>query len=146
MTKNNFELVKKSWAIIAKIDFEIVGGAFYIRLFQIAPELRPMFNGASMTEQSKKLGCMLSYVISKFDSMEDILTEVQALAKRHTKYGVKDEHYNAVGSALMWTLEQGLGDYWTDELNTAWIDFYETLSAEMIAAQHIEFLQGGNSV
>ena len=137
MTKNNFELVKKSWVIVAKIDFEIVGGAFYIRLFQIAPELRPMFNGVSMTEQSKKLGCMLSYVISKFDSMEDILKEVQALAQRHTKYGVKDEHYKAVGTALMWTLEQGLCAYWTDELNTAWIDFYETLSAEMIAAQHI---------
>ncbi len=137
MTKYNFDLVKKSWAIIAKIDFEIVGGVFYIRLFHIAPELRPMFSGASMTEQSKKLGCMLSYVISKFDSIEDMLTEVQALAKRHTKYGVKDEHYNAVGSALMWTLEQGLGDYWTDELNTAWIDFYETLSAEMIAAKLI---------
>ena len=135
MTKHNFELVKRSWTIIEKIDFEIVGGTFYIRLFQISPELRPMFNGVSMTEQSKKLGCMLSYVISKFDSMEEVFAEVQALAQRHTKYGVKVAHYKAVGSALMWTLEQGLGEYWTEELNTAWIDFYETLSEKMIAVQ-----------
>ena len=136
MTKNNFDLVKKSWDIIAKIDFEIVGGAFYIRLFQIAPELRPMFKSGSMTEQSIKLGCMLSYVISKFESMEDLLTEIKALAERHTKYGVKDEHYKAVGEALVWTLEQGLGEYWTEALDIAWKDFYETLSAQMMAAQH----------
>jgi hemoglobin-like flavoprotein len=78
---------------------------------------------------------MLSYIISKFESMEDIIGEVKELAERHTKYGVKDEHYNAVGSALMWTLEQGMGEFWTDELNNAWIDFCETLSTEMIAAQ-----------
>lgn len=136
MTKNNFELVKKSWAIIAKIDFEIVGGTFYIRLFQIAPELRPMFKSVSMTEQSIKLGCMLSYVISKFDSIEDIIGEVKGLAERHTKYGVKDEHYKAVGEALIWTLEQGLGEYWNEALNIAWKEFYETLAEEMMAAQH----------
>ena len=136
MTKHNFELVKKSWAIIAKIDFEIVGGTFYIRLFQISPELRPMFKEGSMTEQSIKLGCMLSYVISKFKSMEDLLIEVKALAERHTKYGVKDEHYVAVGEALLWTLEQGFGEYWNEALDIAWKDFYETLSAQMKAAQH----------
>lgn len=136
MNKNNFELVKKSWDIIAKIDFKFVGGAFYIRLFQIAPELRPMFKTSSMTEQSIKLGCMLSYVISNFDNLKDILEEVKDLAERHTKYGVKDEHYKAVGDALMWTLEQGLGEYWNEALDIAWKDLYKTLSAEMMAAQH----------
>jgi len=135
MTNDNFELVKKSWAIIAKIDFEIVGGAFYIRLFQIAPELRPLFKNTSMTEQSVKLGCMLSYVISKFEQADDIIEELKTLAQRHTKYGVKEQHYIAVGNALLWTLEQGLGEYWNEELHSAWIDFYETLSAIMIDAQ-----------
>jgi len=135
MTNNNFELVKKSWSVIAKIDFEIVGGAFYIRLFQIAPELRPLFQTNSMTEQSVKLGCMLSYVISKFEQADAIIAEVKSLAQRHTKYGVKEEHYTAVGNALLWTLEQGLGEYWNEELSNAWIDFYDTLSAVMIAAQ-----------
>ena len=135
MTNYNFELVKKSWSIIAKIDFEIVGGTFYIRLFQIAPELRSLFKTNSMTEQSVKLGCMLSYIISKFDQLDDLLIEVKSLAERHTKYGVKEPHYIAVGSALLWTLEQGLGEYWNDELNIAWIEFYENLSSVMITAQ-----------
>ena len=133
MTTYNYELVKKSWDIIAKINFEIVGGIFYIRLFEIAPELRPMFKSNSMKEQSMKLGCMLSYVISKFDNMDDILNEVASLAERHKQYGVKDEHYISVGAALLWTLEQGLGEYWTEELNIAWTEFFGTLSAVMIA-------------
>lgn len=135
MTKENFELVKRSWATISKIDFEIVGGTFYIRLFEIAPALRPMFKTTTMAEQSVKLGCMLSYVIAKFESMDELLDEIKALALRHTRYGVKEDHYKAVGEALLWTLEQGLGEYWNEELDIAWKDFYDTLSAEMISAQ-----------
>lgn len=84
-----------------------------------------------MREQSIKLGCMLSYVISKYESLEDVLLEVKALGERHKKYGVKDEHYEAVGEALLWTLKQGLGEYWSLELANAWKEFYETLAAKM---------------
>ena len=135
MTKNNFELVKQSWDIIARIDFEIVGGAFYIRLFQIAPELKSLFKSTSMTEQSMKLGCMLSYVISKYD-MDEMLTEARSLGARHIHFGVKDEHYKAVGEALLWTLEEGLGAYWNVELSTAWKEFYEIVSTHMMAAKY----------
>ena len=65
-----------------------------------------------------------------------MLTEIKALAERHTKYGVKDEHYKAVGEALIWTLQRGMGEYWNELLEIAWKDFYETLANQMIAAQH----------
>ncbi|AXY74654.1 hemin receptor [Paraflavitalea soli] len=131
MNTSNFELVRKSWISISKIDYEVVCGTFYIRLFQIAPELKGMFKNTSMTEQSIKLGCMLSYIISKYESMDDVLLEVKALGERHQKYGVKDEHYKAVGEALLWTLKEGLGEYWNFELANAWKEFYETLAAKM---------------
>ena len=92
MNKANFELVKKSWATISTIDYEIVCGSFYIRLFQIAPELRHMFSNTSLPVQSVKLGCMLAYVIAKYESMDDVLQEVKALAERHKKYGVTSQH------------------------------------------------------
>lgn len=144
MNSNNLELVKKSWANISKIDFEIVGGTFYIRLFQINPELRRLFKNASMKEQSIKLGCMLSYVISRFDSTEDILAEIKLLAERHSNYGVKEEHYEAAREALLWTLEQGLGEYWNDALSIAWKEFYETLANQMIAVQRDKIDQVNN--
>ena len=135
MTTNNIELVKGSWAMVAKMDMETVGGLFYNRLFEIMPEVKPMFSRSSIPEQSKKLLTMLSYVISKLDKLEDILDEVAKLARRHTQYGVIDEHYTAVGIALLWTLEQGLGEKWNEELKAAWTEVYMTLAGAMMASQ-----------
>src|ERR671912_58610 len=99
MTAHDINLVQKSWATVATIDMEIVGGLFYNRLFEIAPEVKPMFSRSSMTEQSRKLLSMLSYVMAKLDKLDDILDEVAKLAKRHVQYGVKESHYTAVGAA-----------------------------------------------
>ena len=77
---------------------------------------------------------MLNYVISKLDHLEDIIGEIEKLAKHHTTYGVKEEHYAVVGDALLWTLEKGLGEDWNDELKGAWADCYSTLATAMINA------------
>jgi len=132
MIKKNIELVKSSWALVSAMDMETVGALFYNRLFEIAPEVKPMFSKTAMPEQSKKLLTMLSYVIAKLDKLEDIIDEVKKLAQRHEGYGVKAAHYTAVGSALLWTLEQGLGAHWNEELKAAWIEVYNVLSDAMI--------------
>ena len=136
--QHNIELVKENWARIATMDMQIVGGLFYNRLFEIMPEVKPMFNRTSIPEQSKKLLGMLSYVISKLDKLEEIIGEVRKLAIRHTTYGVKEEHYAAVGAALLWTLEQGSGDAWNASLAIAWTEVYSILSAAMMNAQAAE--------
>ena len=136
MTSYQISLIKKSWAQVAQIDAETVGSLFYNRLFEIAPEVKPMFSRTSLPEQSKKLLHMLAYIINKLDKLDDILSEVKKLAQRHIHYGVKDEHYTAVGSALLWTLEKGLGDNWIPELESAWIECYTVLSGAMIASSH----------
>ncbi|MEO8771085.1 MAG: globin domain-containing protein [Ferruginibacter sp.] len=138
MTTNTIDLVKNSWALIAKIDMETVGGLFYNKLFEIAPEVKPMFSRSAMPEQSKKLLGMLSYVISKLDRLDEILDEVKKLAQRHNAYGVKGAHYTAVGTALLWTLEQGLDTYWNNEMKVAWTEVYTVLSGAMISFSQTE--------
>jgi hemoglobin-like flavoprotein len=138
MTTKNIELVKKSWALVSKIDMEVVGGIFYNRLFEIAPEVKSMFSKTTMPEQSKKLLTMLSYVIAKLNKLDDIMEEVAKLALRHSSYGVKDEHYTAVGTALLCTLEQGLGTQWNEELKGAWIEVYTVLSDAMMNACKVD--------
>jgi hemoglobin-like flavoprotein len=81
---------------------------------------------------------MLSYVIVKLDKLDDILDEVAKLAQRHEGYGVKADHYTAVGTALLWTLEQGLGAAWNEELKAAWVEVYTVLSEAMINAAKVE--------
>ena len=136
MTSHEINLVKDSWKTVATIDMETVGELFYNRLFEIAPEVKPMFSRSSISEQSKKLLSALAYIIAKLDKLDDIIDEVKKLARKHTQYGVKESHYAAVGAALLWTLEKGLGDSWNEELKNAWIKTYTILSGAMIAAQN----------
>ena len=63
------------------------------------------------------------------------LTANRECEPEHTKYGVKDEHYSAVGSALIWPLEKGLGEHWNDDVRIAWTEIYITLAGAMMTAQ-----------
>lgn len=133
MTSHQIAMIKTSWQAAATLG-DAVGELFYGKLFEIAPEVKPMFTQISVKEQSRKLLAMLSYVISKLDKLQDILDEVAKLAQRHVHYGVKAAHYAVVGEALLWTLEQGLGESWNEELKEAWTRCYITLSGAMINA------------
>ena len=61
---------------------------------------------------------------------------IMELARPGVGYGVKDSHYDSVGVALLWTLEQGLGAAWSDEAAVAWKEVYGLLSSIMRNAQH----------
>lgn len=88
---------------------------------------------ADMTEQRKKLMAMLVAVVNGLANLDSILPAASALARRHVAYGARAEHYPVVGSALLWTLEKGLGEAWTPELADAWTAAYGTLSGFMIS-------------
>ena len=92
---------------------------FYGRLFEIAPAIKPMFRG-DMKEQGSKLMAVLASVVHGLGDLESVLPAARALAKRHVGYGVKASDYTPVGSALLWTLERGLGTQWTPDLAAAW--------------------------
>jgi len=64
-----------------------------------------------------------------------LLPAVRNLAQRHQRYGGGDRHYLIVGSALLWTLERGLGDGFTPEVRDAWAAAYKVLSDTMLAAE-----------
>ena len=63
--------------------------------------------------------------------------------ERHAGYGVRDEHYEAVGEALLWTLETGLKDAFTSEVRDAWVTAYGWLAYTMQrgAASHADASQ-----
>ena len=131
MTPDQIKLVQESFAKVAPIS-ETAAVLFYGRLFEIAPTVKAMFP-ADMTEQRKKLMAMLATVVNGLGNLESILPAASALAKRHLSYGAKPAHYPVVGSALLWTLEKGLGDSWTPEVAEAWTAAYGTLSGFMIS-------------
>ncbi|HVX75903.1 MAG TPA: globin family protein [Bradyrhizobium sp.] len=131
MTPEQVALVQQSFAKVAPISDQ-AATIFYDRLFEIAPPVRAMFP-SDITEQRKKLMATLAVVVNGLANLESVLPAVSALAKRHVGYGAKPEHYPVVGSALLWTLEKGLGDGWTPEVADAWSAAYATLSGFMIS-------------
>ena len=135
MTPDKIALVQKSFSQVVPIADQ-AAMLFYDRLFEIAPEVKPMFHDADMAEQRRKLMATLGIVVTGLTRLETVLPAASALAKRHVSYGVKDEHYPIVGSALLWTLEKGLGEAWTPETADAWTTAYGTLSSYMISEAH----------
>ena len=77
---------------------------------------------------------MLSTIVGRLDRLDELTEEIKQLALRHVDYGVKASHYRAVGSALLWTLQQGLGADWNKEVEAAWEACYGILSNTMINA------------
>jgi hemoglobin-like flavoprotein len=129
MTPNQAELVQRSWKQVEPIA-ETAAELFYGRLFTIDPSLRALFRG-DMKEQGRKLMSMIAFAVKGLSRLEQIVPGVQALGRRHAGYGVKDEHYATVAAALVWTLEQGLGDAFTGEVRDAWTAAYGLLASTM---------------
>lgn len=138
MENSTVSLVQTSFKKLIPVADQ-VGEAFYARLFESYPAVRPMF-AEDIGPQSKKLVQMLALVVNGLDKLDTILPAVQQLARRHNDYGVVDAHYDAVGNTLLWTLRHGLRSDFTPEVEAAWTKAYGTLSAAMIAAAKEEAL------
>ena len=132
MTPEQLVLVKSSWEKVVPIS-DKAAELFYGKLFELDPSLKALFKG-DMVEQGKKLMKMINTAVNALDKLETIVPAVQDLGKRHVGYGVRDEHYDTVAAALLWTLEAGLGDAFTDEVKEAWTITYTILADTMKAA------------
>jgi hemoglobin-like flavoprotein len=131
MTPAQVALVQASFAKVAPVADQ-AAQIFYDRLFAVAPQVRSLFPN-DLTEQRRKLMATLAVVVNALDKLETVLPAASALAKRHVSYGAQPAHYPVVGEALLWTLQRGLGDTWTDDVAAAWTAAYTTLSNFMIS-------------
>ena len=133
MTPTDIVLIRDSWAAVVPIA-DTAAGFFYGRLFELDPAIERLFRRTDMAAQRKVLMQTLTVVVKSLDRLEQIVPAVQALGRRHAGYGVREEHYATVGAALLWTLEQGLGDAFTAPVHDAWATAYGTLASVMIEA------------
>lgn len=129
MDERQITAVQSTWAQVEPIA-PTAAALFYGRLFELAPETRPLFTG-DMAEQGKKLMMMIGTVVASLDRLERVVPAIQALGRRHAGYGVEPAHYDVVGAALLWTLGEGLGDAFTTEAHDAWAAAYGVLATTM---------------
>ena len=132
LTPSQAAAVMQSFALV-RPHADRAAAQFYHRLFALDPKLRPLFP-ADLAEQGRKLMQMLGTVVEQLDRLDAVLPGIKALGARHAGYGAKEAHYDTAGGALLWTLEQGLGDKFTPEVRTAWIAAYTLIADAMKAA------------
>jgi hemoglobin-like flavoprotein len=110
---------------------------FYECLFELDPNVRALFK-SDMSEQKKKLMQTLTVAVDGLSNLERLVPVLKSLGVRHAGYMVADHHYDLVGEALLFTLREGLGDGFTQDVETAWTEVYGLIADVMkkAAAEH----------
>src|SRR5262245_16461416 len=118
LTPHQVQLVQSSFAKVLPIA-DVAGMMFYERIFTLAPEAGVLFGDDIALQASRTMGAVKTSV-DGLDDVDQIAPFLVRLGARHVRYGVVPEHFDLVGGALLWTLEQGLGEAFTPEVHEAW--------------------------
>ena len=133
MNPSEIDLVQDSFRKIARIAPQ-AAALFFARLFELDPALRELFAG-DMHEQGRKLMATMATAVASLDRLDALVPTLRAFGAGHVDQRVSPEHCEAVGTALLWTLEKGLGGDFTPAVRAAWTRTYSFLADTMIEAQ-----------
>ena len=123
----NVDILESSFSALAPKGEELAK-AFYERLFNNNPELKPLF---VHRDNSMKLFEALKCIVNRLRDQEALVNFLKTLGARHVSYNIKDEDYPKVGTALLETFEEFAGDLWTEEVKQAWTEAYELIATVM---------------
>jgi len=135
ISERQIELVKSTFE-----QFLVVGDSgairFYERLFETAPHLSKLFNN-DVERQARMFLQALNVIVSSLSSTERAARVLKRLGDKHHSYGVETDHYGVVGKVLVETMQEVLGDEFSDEAKEAWIAAYRLISSIMISATEL---------
>ena len=129
MTPEQVDLVQRSWRSVLPVG-DTAAELFYGKLFSLDPTVQALFKD-DLREQGRNLTAMISVAVGALAKPERILLAVQQLGRRHAVYGVEPRHYALVSVALLWMLEQVLGEGFTPEVRAAWSEVYSLFATTM---------------
>ncbi|WP_433253048.1 globin domain-containing protein [Streptosporangium sp. CA-135522] len=125
-------LIRHSWSLVESAA-DKVAMHFYGRLFANHPHIREMFPPA-MDIQRDRLLHALTQVVLNLEDGEGLGDYLGQLARDHRKYGVRPEHYPAVGSCLVAAMRANAGGAWRPAYDEAWTTAYNYIAEVMIQA------------
>ncbi|MGI9064429.1 MAG: globin domain-containing protein [Pseudonocardiaceae bacterium] len=130
-------LIRESFAVVEPRAAEM-SRFFYGMLFSLAPATRDLFP-ANMEVQRSRLLRAIVHVVQMVDRPDELVPFLRQLGRDHRKFGVVATHFDAVGTALITTLQRFAGDAWTPPVEKAWTDAFgliaRTMQEAAVAAQ-----------
>jgi nitric oxide dioxygenase len=129
LSPNQVELVKSSFELL-RLQGDSVIVRFYETLFDTAPQVRTLFSN-DVERQARMFLQSLNVIVHSLSTMERAAPVLTRLGVKHRGYGVMPEYYDLVGGALIETLQETLGEKFTNEVREAWIAAYQLISTIM---------------
>jgi hemoglobin-like flavoprotein len=129
MKSDQLDLVRATFARLEAVA-SVAALTFYQRLFTADPSLRPLFQH-DIEEQAKRLMLALRFIVDTLETPEVMVPALESLGRRHVTYGVREEHYDTVGRALLGMMEKVLGAAFTKEARAAWSVAYSEVAGIM---------------
>jgi hemoglobin-like flavoprotein len=105
---------------------------FYDTLFERYPGVLPLFEGVRFDEQRKKLVRALALIVRHLEQPDFLRAYLQGLGAIHLAYGVRPEHYPAVGDCLLRALAETAGKGWSEAEEAAWRGAFGLIADTML--------------
>jgi hemoglobin-like flavoprotein len=128
LLRENFNLVVERSPTVTKRFYEI--------LFERYPQARSLFGLRSQEAQEQMLTQALVAVMDHLEDAPWLHDTLFALGAKHVNYGVTDEMYGWVGSALLHTLAEVSAEAWTPRVEDAWVTAYGIITQMMLEGAH----------
>jgi hemoglobin-like flavoprotein len=132
MNPNHVNLIRDSFVQML-VERERTARIFYDRLFELAPETRPLFRD-DMARQGRRLVDALARIVTGLSRLEAMLPGLRKLAEGHVRYGVEERHYAIAGDALLHVVAVYGGPNIDPATLEAWRVAYDLVAGTMIEA------------
>jgi len=128
MNPSQIRLVQDSFAQLAP-DADLLADLLCARLFQLEPSLRTRLPN-DLQETKADIVRLLTESVQKLDRPGEWQPALRQIGIE-TGIGTYLRNYQVFGTALIWTLEKGMGEEFTFEMLEAWVAFYSALTGAM---------------
>ena len=117
MTSDAIERVKTSYGAVAARPRQLAS-RFYIELFAVAPNLRPLFP-PDLTSLQGHFEAAIALVVRNLDEMTVLETSLRDLGAQHVHWGARPEDYVTAREALIAAI-RALSPQWSAQLEGDW--------------------------
>ena len=136
LTERQKTLIVESFTQFEPI-VEYSAKVFFDRLAEVDPGLGAQLSGDSNVH-SDKLATVLQIAVISVRNLDALVPMLRLLGSEYRSYGARPEYYETFGDVLLWTLEQGLGEAYTEEINEAWATLYGIIAEMMMHSGRVE--------
>src|SRR5690606_30292866 len=136
MNSDQKKLIKATVQIL-RSGGEDLTNYFYARMFRHHPELRNMFNMGNQANGRQK-SALANAVLAYAENIEDpsvLMGVLKGIGSKHTSLNIQPEQYKIVGTHLIASIGEVVGEAATPEILEAWTAAFYELANIMITVE-----------